>query len=139
MIRAIFSILAFMVFVASLVLTGVAFSQDRNPFWQEPIKSWLRVETEEQKEILFCGKVLTQANVRSQPKFEDNIVGSLDKGDMVKVYEVVEGDSVFFTRSVRGWTNNIWYRIRFWYESEEIEGFIYSSLVQEKNRALCLN
>jgi len=128
-----------MVFVASLVLTGVAFSQDRNPFWQEPIKSWLRVETEEEQKVLFCGKVLVQANVRSQPKFEDNIIGHLDKGDMVKVYEVVEGDSVFFTRSVRGWTNNIWYKIRFWHESEEIEGFIYSSLVQEKNRSRCLN
>jgi len=133
-----------MVFVASLVLTGVAFSQDRNPFWQEPVKSWLRIETQEQQKILFCGEVLaSEARVRSSPEIkEDNIITCLDKegkivsclnkGDVVKVYEVVEGDSVFFTRSVRGYTNNIWYRIR-------EEEFIYSSLIQEKPRALCLS
>jgi len=135
MIRAIFLILAFMVFVASLVLTGVAFSQDRNPFWQEPIKSWLRIETEEEQKVLFCGEVVARegANIRSQPKFEDNIIGHLNKGDIARVYEVAEGDIYIFNRSVRGWTNNIWYKIG-------EEEFIYSSLVQEEmDQARCLN
>ena len=124
-----------MVFVASLVLTGVAFSQDRNPFWQEPIKSWLRIETEEEQKVLFCGEVVARegANIRSQPKFEDNIIAHLNKGDIVRVYEVAEGDIYIFNRSVRGWTNNIWYKIG-------EEEFIYSSLVQEEmDQARCLN
>jgi len=99
----------------------------------------LRIETEEQRKILFCGEVLVQgARVRSEAKMSpDNVVGTLKEGELVKVYQLVKGDKSFWTKSINDWTNDIWYEIL--YEPTQTKELIYPSVVKEKNRTLCLN
>lgn len=137
MIRSIFLISAFLALIVSV---GTAFYQNRFLLRGEE-NFGLRIETAEDRKVIFCGEIVTwetPATVRSSSEIlEGNGIGQLKDGDIVKVYEVAEGDAVFFTKSVRGWTNNIWYRI--WYEPENREGFIYSSYVKEKDKSHCLN
>ena len=110
--------------------------------WEDVLgarEHWIRIETEDDHEVIVCGEVLVQGvNVRSEAKFStDNIIGTLDKGELVRIYQPVQGDTVLWTKSINGFTNDIWYEI--WYEKAQKKAVIYASLVKERDRRLCLN
>jgi len=133
--RCIFVVLAFISLVAS---SATALYQN----WEYVSggrEYWVRIETEDDHKVIACGEVLARdAKVRSEAKFStDNIIGTLNKGELVRIYQPVQGDTALWTKSINGFTNDIWYEI--WYEKAQKKAVIYASLVKEKNRTLCLN